>query len=823
MGSKTRERVRRGAVIDALDLEELSVTFARLASLAGAFAGGTWADVVLQGHDGRIWRSGDDKNWIARPKGVRSIAELAQEGEGVFWLEDGQAHPDFANHPRMTGPQRIRFVAAAPIRLANGESMGVICVGGPDVRARDEMLCGRLQDLAAMAADALLRQLEHRKALAAEAKAQAANALSEALVEAAPLAICMTDRKMRMLRVSPRWLTERGLPGDMDVAGVSLYDLVPYTRTFSASYERCLKGDVVQNNRVALTLADGSQKWVRAEVTPWRRPNGRIGGLLIITVDITSIMQAHEQTKHSEERLKIATRAAEFRVFELDHRRKIVTNQDEMNDPLSNSPVLALGYEALSQDMWQLVHPDDRERVRREWDAAMAEGRTFQTEYRYPSDEAEVWVSAAAEQVLGEDGEVERVIGIYRDITAKKQAEIELLKAKEAAEGANRAKSEFLANMSHEIRTPLNGVMGVAGALARTELRPDQAEMVGLIETSATTLEALLTDILDLARIEAGRLEIKAEPFDLDQSIRACAQLFESNAAAKGLEFTVRAPRATQGMFLGDGPRIRQILCNLLSNAAKFTEVGAIRFIVDAQEDEAGMHLVFLVSDTGIGFDAETKARLFERFEQADGSITRRFGGSGLGLSISRSLAEAMGGRLNAESTPGNGSTFSFSLTLQRAEDVVAQSAECADKDCDDAGVEGFRVLLAEDHATNRRVVELILGSVGVDLISVENGAEALEAWTKGRFDLVLMDMQMPVMDGLTAIRAIRAEEARLGAPPTPIYTLTANAMPEHALASTGAGANGHITKPISAEGLLAVVSEVANATGDEDVTALSA
>ena len=270
--------------------------------------------------DGRIWRSGDDKNWIARPPGVKSLCEEAMDGDGVFWVEDGRAHPDYRHHPRMTGPQQIRFIAAAPIRVGAGEAMGVICVGGPDARARDEVLCQRLEALAAMAADACLRQLEHRQALRAEAKATAANALSQALVHAAPVAICMTDTKMRMLRVSPRWLTERGLPGDMDVQGKSLYDLVPHTKNFAATYDRCLKGDVVTNDCVALTLKDGSQMWLRAEVTPWRRPTGRIGGLLIITVDITSIIAAHELTKRSEERLKIATRAAAgwidlYRVF----------------------------------------------------------------------------------------------------------------------------------------------------------------------------------------------------------------------------------------------------------------------------------------------------------------------------------------------------------------------------------------------------------------------------------------------------------------------------------------------------------------------------
>lgn len=391
---------------------------------------------------------------------------------------------------------------------------------------------------------------------------------------------------------------------------------------------------------------------------------------------------------------------------------------------------------------------------------------------------------------------------------SRHHAQRDLLRFAGEAEAANKAKSEFLANMSHEIRTPLNGVMGIAGALAKTGLSAQQAEMVGLIETSAETLEALLTDILDLARIEAGRMEIRPEPFDMATSVKACTALFEASAQAKGLVLDVVIEPYAQGAFEGDGPRIRQILTNLLGNAVKFTAQGEVRLLVQGRRDETTTHLTFTVSDTGIGFDEATRQRLFGRFQQADGSITRQYGGTGLGLSISRSLAEAMGGSLSASAEPGTGATFVLTLELPRRHGAVEMWGEHEHCESEETALDAMRVLLAEDHPTNRRVVELILAAAGVELVSVENGAEAVDEATRGEFDLILMDMQMPVMDGLTAISAIRRREARLGRR-TPIYTLTANAMPEHADASQRAGADGHVTKPITAERLLHVVELV--------------
>ncbi|HZZ31272.1 MAG TPA: ATP-binding protein, partial [Phenylobacterium sp.] len=394
------------------------------------------------------------------------------------------------------------------------------------------------------------------------------------------------------------------------------------------------------------------------------------------------------------------------------------------------------------------------------------------------------------------------VFGVARDVTERLALEAEMSAAKQAAEAANQAKTDFLANMSHEIRTPLNGVIGVVGALSRTELTPAQREMVELIDSSGATLDRLVSDILDLSKIEAGRLEIEERVFDLRSELDSLIDLHQLRAQEKNLTFKAIYGERARGEFHGDSTRIKQVLGNLLSNAVKFTASGKVAFCIDvAEPDRPGQPcgVTFAVSDTGQGFDAETGARLFQRFSQADATITRRFGGTGLGLSICRSLVEMMGGGITAQSEPGRGSLFRVEIPLARHGSLDAYDAGAVALGLEaSAGVghplagrgDPLRILLAEDHPTNQKVVELILAPLGVEIAIVENGALAVEALRTGTFDLVLMDMQMPVMDGLAATRAIRQDESRrVGRARIPIVMLSANAMSQHRLDALAAGA----------------------------------
>ena len=412
------------------------------------------------------------------------------------------------------------------------------------------------------------------------------------------------------------------------------------------------------------------------------------------------------------------------------------------------------------------------------------------------------------------------IVTVCNDITDLKRDAHALAEARDSAEAANRAKSEFLANMSHEIRTPLNGVIGLAQALVRTDLTPAQREMLDLIQSSGQTLQTLLSDILDLARVESGRMEIASEAFDLRRAVQDAAQLYAAAASEKGLQFFVDIDPDTAIWVRGDVVRLKQVLTNLVSNAVKFTAQGFVSLTVSRSiQTDAAPILRFTVEDTGVGFDAAARARLFTRFEQADGTITRRFGGSGLGLAICRQLAEMMDGDLDCESEPDGGSAFILTMPLTEVE-APAAVPEIAQLEPAGADARRIRVLLADDHPTNRRVVELILALAPVDLTSVDDGAQALAACRASAYDLVLMDMQMPVMDGLTATREIRLHEIAMGFDRTPIVMLTANALPDHVAAGQAAGADRHLAKPFNAAELLELVDELGGGKLDASLAA---
>jgi signal transduction histidine kinase/ActR/RegA family two-component response regulator len=382
---------------------------------------------------------------------------------------------------------------------------------------------------------------------------------------------------------------------------------------------------------------------------------------------------------------------------------------------------------------------------------------------------------------------------------------------------ASDAKSQFLATMSHEIRTPLNGIVGLSEVLNTTKLNASQQEMVNLVRTSGETLERLVSDVLDSAKIEADKLELCLAPFDLRETIETAAHTFRTRAEEKAVAFNLEIHPEAEGRYLGDAVRIRQIISNLTSNAVKFTEKGQVDIQVDALEiDGESVELRIQVSDTGIGFDPKASQHLFNRFEQADNSISRRFGGTGLGLSICKSLCELMDGSISATSQLGSGSRFEVRIQVKYAEALKTglrlpmglMNDDTAFLNEASVGSTGLRVLVAEDNPINQKVITFMLEPMGMTPVMAANGREALDLFKVGSFDLILMDMMMPEMDGLAATQAIRVWEKENNLPLTPIAMLSANAMSEHVKAALAAGCDVHIAKPVTPAALVTGMTE---------------
>jgi signal transduction histidine kinase/ActR/RegA family two-component response regulator len=403
-------------------------------------------------------------------------------------------------------------------------------------------------------------------------------------------------------------------------------------------------------------------------------------------------------------------------------------------------------------------------------------------------------------------------LGLSGDRNARRTAAaLAVARAKEVeAEAANAAKSSFLATMSHEIRTPLNGVLGMAQAMEADGLSEAQSRRLAVIRSSGETLLAILNDVLDLSKIEAGKVELETIAFDLEPLVAGVEVAFAHQAEAKGLAYVTQIAPGAAGVCLGDPTRLRQILNNLVSNAVKFTARGQVGVSVDRLGDE----LRFVVADTGLGVPADKLDTLFVKFTQVDASTTRRHGGTGLGLAICRELATLMGGRIEVESMVGEGSRFTLTLPLRRAE--IAPKPVRVEADEPQASWGGLRLLAAEDNPINQLVLKTLLTQIGVEPTMVENGEEAVAAWEDGDWALILMDVQMPVMDGVAAAREIRRRETALGRPRTPIIALTANAMAHQIEQYAAAGMDAHVAKPVDAASLFAAIEAALDAADAE-------
>jgi len=448
-----------------------------------------------------------------------------------------------------------------------------------------------------------------------------------------------------------------------------------------------------------------------------------------------------------------------------------------------------------------LLDSEEKERMKvRNASRIVGEEDVYELRVLNKNKENRYWLVSAA-PLLGDDGKVYGSIGIHWDITEMKQLEFELKGARHKAEESSKAKAMFLANMSHEIRTPLNGIVGMAEQLAQSQLDADQRYFVDIMCSASSTLLSIINDVLDISKIESGKFSIETTPFNLNETIRRTLSIFGEKAKQTNVSLDIELMDDRGIVHLGDPHRLSQVLFNIVGNAMKFTQAGYVRVTSHLARGENDICFVsFSIEDTGVGMDLAYLTKVFEAFTQEDASITRKFGGSGLGLSIARSIVHIMGGTIEIESEKGKGTRVKIRIPMRISNEKTKQEiVEMTDLQ---KSLKGLRILAVEDNELNRMVLQVILKKCGVVVIIAQNGQEAINLIQDQNFDLVLMDVQMPIVDGLEATKYIR-EELKLT---IPIIGLSANAMRDEVEICKQAGMNDYLVKPYSERALVEVM-----------------
>ncbi|MDB5431277.1 MAG: hybrid sensor histidine kinase/response regulator [Caulobacter sp.] len=600
---------------------------------------------------------------------------------------------------------------------------------------------------------------------------------------------CVIDRKGRFKRVNPAWTRLSGWTED-DLIGKSPLDFIhPDDHEAMVAMTLTLRETGQGENLGRVRLKDGSYRWFEARNQ--RTGDGDVIGSLRDVTEDHARGVALEAARQNEVML---SEAANIGSWTYDPGADTIRWSDSV-PRLSGWSQDEIG----SPEAWNAtLHPDERDAVNAAFLLGVQEGIDASIDHRMKTRDGRwLWLRATFRCVPRPGGRRGYILkGISQDVT-------ELAQARDGALRASEAKTQFLANMSHEIRTPMNGVMGVLHLLRHEPLSQDGRGLVAEALGCGEMLAAILDDVIDFSRIEAGMLELASEPVDPRALIAGVLQLLKPQADAKTLTLTAEIDPAVDTL-LGDPVRLRQGLFNLVGNAVKFTLRGGVTLRAFPVPIGDGPGLRFEIIDTGVGISPEAQTSLFERFHQADASTTRRFGGSGLGLAITRRLAEMMGGGVGFTSTPGQGSTFWIEIAA-----IPCEAAPAA-PEFEGGWLEGLSVLVVEDNPTNRLIATRLLASFGAAVVAAEDGLLGVEAAARGGIDLILMDIQMPGIDGVEATRRIRAFDGPEGR--VPIIALTANVLGHQTAAYLAAGMDGVVGKPIAPNALLAEIARLAGA-----------
>jgi PAS domain S-box-containing protein len=593
---------------------------------------------------------------------------------------------------------------------------------------------------------------------------------------------------------------------------------------YIGAFQRAVEEHTPFRAEARVRRADGEWRWIASYAEPRFSPAGEFLGHVGLSPDITERKRAEDSLRRSEEK---------FRQLAENVREVFWMMDPGCTEMLYISPAYEKVWGRTCESLYRNPTSwaeaiEDPEQARLMFERQMA-GVYLDSEYRIRTPDGQRrWIRDRAFPVRGQAGQVIRVVGIAEDITEQKRYEEELVRAREAADAANVAKSCFLANMSHEVRTPLNGVLGMLQLLLDTDLTPEQREYAGVIDASGRTLLALIEDILDLSKIEARKVALERVDFDPRRIVEDALGSLRARAAARGLAFRWRAAPETPSLLGGDPHRLRQVLINLAGNAIKFTERGEVVVEVGVESrDAAKTTLRLTVADTGIGIRPDQAPALFSPFVQADSSTTRKYGGTGLGLAIAKQLVELMGGRIGFDSRVGEGSTFWFTAvfeaplgpagaaTVEGARPIRPQPANgpAAAPPAAAPARQRARILVVEDNRTNRQVLLAQLEKLGYEARAVAGGGEAIDALEREKYDLVLMDCQMPKMDGFETTRRIRESGSR----EVPIVAVTADAQAGDRERCIRAGMHDYLSKPIGPTALAEVLARWLPGPGPRD------
>jgi two-component system sensor histidine kinase/response regulator len=615
------------------------------------------------------------------------------------------------------------------------------------------------------------------------------------LLEGCPIAIVAEDQEGRIQK-SNRAFRELFGYSQKEMDGRSIDELL--SREDERADARSITQSVLSGQIIQGVGQRRHKSGVKIDVEAYGVPlviDGVVRGQIALYQDINERLQAQRALRESEERFRTLSAVAPVGIALLDNSGRI----SYVNEHYLKMTGLT-GDEAL-QDGWRsVIHPEDLPRVERIRGESVKSGENYAMSYRYlRRDGRAVWVDTVSCIITGKDGSRKGYVVVIQDVTERQLVAERLREAKETAEAANRAKSDFLANMSHEIRTPMNGIIGMTELALDTDLSDEQREYLEMVRSSAEALLGIINDILDLSKIEAGKLDVECATFSLFDCVEGALQPLAVRAQQKGLELNWSVESRVPEWVQGDSARLRQILINLVGNAIKFTKDGEVSVRVEATGGkEVRQAIRFVVSDTGVGIPKEKYDKIFEAFSQADSSTTREFGGTGLGLSISSRLVKLMGGEIWLRSTVGKGTEFYFTASIPETSPPEGK------QEAGDGELEGKRVLVADDHEMNRRLLAVLLPRWGLQVELAEDGHEALQKYEQfakqGRhFSLVLLDKNMPQMCGLETAERIR----RLaGGGSTAILLLTSSPQLEDSHASKRLGIARILTKPIKREEL---------------------